>query len=134
MCSGKSSKICKGCNKEFTMFRSQIVHRTFCSLKCKKQYNTIINTCKYCNKDFRVTNAHKNQVYCSKKCEVGIRQIGKNKRKTVYNCETCNKKCIAYRVARFCSNICRLKWFSTHFIGNKSPQWLGGQMNYYGPN
>lgn len=34
---------------------------------------------------------------------------------------------------RFCGDVCRLRWFATAFVGEDSPQWRGGGIDYYGP-
>lgn len=51
-------------------------------------------------------------------------------------CETCGTH-FTGRIAsgatrRFCSNDCRLAWFSTEFRGTHSPQWKGGSLSRYG--
>jgi hypothetical protein len=58
-------------------------------------------------------------------------------RRIRYRCEGCGEERLAYPYQegrRFCGDVCRLAWFSRHFVGESSPQWRGGAIDYYGPS
>src|SRR6202012_2939553 len=68
------------------------------------------------------------RTHCSKECQ---------KRRVTYICEGCGnmkEERPSCTRQRFCSNRCRLKWFSTNFTGARSPHFAGGRPGYYGPS
>lgn len=92
-----------------------------------------IKTCEKCGIVIRLPPSQaRRRRYCSRACDPHF-----NVRKLELECELCGE---AFRVhpsrpsPRFCSEACRRKWFASEFRGEKSPQWRGGAIDYYGPN
>lgn len=121
---------CKQCGKSYSG-RPAMIGRDFCSRSCRGEARRkiVIKECRSCGLPFSgpqslmVTRAH-----CSNECR---------KRRTVYTCEQCGVEREvrpSETAKRFCGDECRLKWFSSHFIGEESPQWRGGCIESYGPS
>lgn len=113
--------------------------------KSKKQHVCIV-----CDKTFDVTpaQAHEKKKTCSRKC---LRKLiiknnkNENRQKRTHEtatfvCETCKTTTITRlhyvnNGRRFCSEQCRLEWFSTITpTGENNPYWRGGGSGYYGEN
>lgn len=101
--------------------------RKHCSRQCQTRKD--VKICKGCQRPIILSpSLIVGRVYCSNACR-------HNSTRQQYSCELCGKTREVAQSSggkRFCSNSCRLKWFSTHFRGELSPQWLGGKRTYYG--
>lgn len=124
----KVRKTCPRCQKEFWLWPSTAILRTYCSQNCKTP--PVLQMCPVCHKDFRIKLRAPKRITCSAKCW--------SNRKGTYTCEQCHKTSETFwsnLPRRFCSDSCRLQWFSTHFQGENSPHWQGGITEWpYGPN
>lgn len=124
-------KKCEFCKNDFSGPPSTMARRKYCSKQCMSASKIVYLNCILCNKQFKIGKSHaKNRKYCSLQCIKKFLNVEK-----VCNC--CNKKYTVPKClekSRFCSDSCRISWFKSAFKGNKSPQWLGGAINYYGPN
>lgn len=89
-----------------------------CNRECPNGSKKEIRDCSRCNEPFEVYPSQK-QKTCSRKCP-GVRETRK--------CERCG---VSFRwlksqgTGRFCSDYCRLAWFSQAFKGEDSPHWAG---------
>ena len=122
------TKQCTKCGKEFSGPQSWMIYRKHCSRQCKS--NLVTKLCRRCGKPFTLPASHIiHMVHCSKECQM--------RRQSVI-CATCgiifNKRDCVVKTHNFCSNKCRLEWFSKNFTGDSSPHWQGGSDNYRGPN
>lgn len=70
--------VCPVCGKEFRAIHEYKERKSvYCSRECWSKRATIINQCKYCNKDIKTTKSV-NKVYCSNKCrDLDYRQTHK---------------------------------------------------------
>lgn len=105
------------------------IGRQFCSCKCRaaNTKKTVTKSCAQCETEFSGPPSQMRlRRHCSKDCQ---------RRSYPFVCEGCgNEGRSRYLGRRFCSDPCRLAWFSTHFRGELSPQWRGGAVSYYGPS
>lgn len=123
------TKTCPTCGVEFSGPASWMIKRRYCSLSCNRTATRVEKVCPSCGRAFVVARSLGDAyVHCSKACQ---------RRSVSYVCEQCGRThSVQPSVGkkRFCSDACRLAWFSTHFRGDKSPHWQGGVPPYYGPN
>jgi len=86
--------VCKGCNKEFSVYQSW-GNRRFCSMDCKREfykkpdkiYKEIFSNCGYCGKQFSyIKKGSIKQKYCSGKCRAAYWY-----RIRISKCKNCGK-------------------------------------------
>ena len=108
---------CFYCNQKLYRWPSQIKGLVTCGKSCPKAKE--IRVCSRCGDKFEAYLSEKRKT-CSKKCP-GVREYRV--------CERCGNRFRWLRESgsgRFCTDICRLDWFSTHFVQELSPSWRGG--------
>jgi len=124
----RETRECPTCGKSFTVRKS--APNVYCSRSCAARSERIEKVCPACGKTFTVSPSHAGRLYCSRACLSRARRV-------TYTCEVCGKVREVPASAtekRFCSDECRLSWFASHFTGENSPHWKGGEYPYYGPN
>lgn len=104
-------KICERCGKSYKIIPAFKDIQKFCSQDCYKKYRVENGIppkiCPICNKTFRTT--HRNQIYCSKKCN-GI--SGQNRIRC--SCDYCGKEFdrikseVEKNKRHYCSNECKI--------------------------
>jgi len=130
----KAETNCSNCDKTILKSKGQIknYNHNFCSLECELEYKYNqtheIRICEICNKEFECLK-NCSQKMCSIQCQgvwQSINLIGENANNynhnysiedRTYRCECCGKEDITNIYAiqngrRFCSDICRQKWFA----------------------
>lgn len=119
-------KTCPKCGSSFT---TRVRNQVCCSRQCAHSEAKVTKSCPTCGTLFELpASVAARRLHCSKACQ---------KRRTNYKCEMCGKRREvrpSETAKRFCGDACRLKWFSQHFRGTRSPHWKGGDLPYYGPN
>jgi len=116
---------CKQCNKEFDQIHKR---HFFCTLECKRIYNTVngprkIVNCSFCNKEIeRPRSLKRDNFFCSIECESNFRIEQANDTR---NCETCNKEfyCKKGDKLRFCSYECQAIWQRIYRSGKNHPSY-----------
>lgn len=125
-CKRRPSRKCERCQGSFI---PRGASRRFCSRHCSKIGEQVSKKCKACGTVFSgPPSIMETRLHCSKKCQ---------ERRMTYACESCGKPRtvrLSQTAKRFCSNACRVGWFSTHFVGVRSSHWRGGSVGNYGPN
>lgn len=122
---------CAGCGHRFRPHRRR--GRIFCSAKCRgfTLRRRLFRPCAGCDAIMVGPLSHMTtKQFCSRQCRHQATQI-------TYRCESCGQLRTVSRhqtAKRFCGDVCRLAWFSKAFVGDASPQWLGGSIVYYGPS
>lgn len=147
----KNTATCQHCGIMFPVRWPRNPNK-YCSRECKSasprpssRKAPLICTCKQCGQSFESRHRNNPNTYCSLTCRNEAYQkpkqlafmFGTKLSGVPYTCEQCGASGFTHpcmKTRRFCSDECRLLWFSQHFRGERSPQWLGGQPNYYGPN
>jgi len=91
---------------------------------------SIALTCPQCGRTVLLPPSWaKKRKFCSQSCSAAALRV-------TYTCEGCGRSrtvAKADTAKRFCSDACRLRWFSHAFEGINSPHWKGGPLPY-GPN
>jgi hypothetical protein len=125
---GGGIKVCTQCGKEFKSYQK----RKYCSQFCNYDSKRIDVKCINCEEIFKVPNAKRSRVFCSKKCQ----HEHNSKTNTVKKlCEECEKEytvCKARHKSRYCSMVCVAKARKHFFKGELNPRWLGGVSGYRG--
>jgi 5-methylcytosine-specific restriction endonuclease McrA len=146
-------KPCERCGAPIKEYRNY--PRRFCSHSCEfKTINTKIKPPRYCAYCGAVItkNPKNNARFCSRLCSakyIGDKMRGKLRpevtkpnpalrRRVSKFCEVCGKQyeCVLSVAdeSHFCSNACHGKFRSAHSLGNKNPNWKGGETLFYGSN
>ena len=135
-----STKVCEYCGEAFAVKYPRNPNR-YCSYDCRNaayrgsnpnRQKRVSFTCETCGETTWICPSHASRRrYCSRACDPHF-----SGERVAVECESCGT--VVQRqpsvANRFCSNECRLAWFSSHFVGENSPQWRGGTISYYGPN
>ena len=115
-----------GCGRVISPRAKNFIHGHHSRLRPRK---IVTKVCPTCGQDFSgPPSIMRQRTHCSMACR---------SRRISYRCEGCGEWCEARACEigrRFCGNVCRLIWFSRHFVGEASPQWQGGAIDYYGPS
>lgn len=125
------SRTCAVCGSVYTG-QPQRRGAICCSKQCAGvlRRRRIAKPCEGCGQIMDLPLAFAKRRYCSRACRHDATYV-------VYRCEMCGTEREAHRseqAMRFCGDACRLKWFTTAFVGEASPQWQGGAVGYYGPS
>lgn len=147
---------CDYCSKEFRRKLSIIGERNYCCKECA--YSDVKNvkhkfthlkervtiSCNTCGKKFEVKNSRGSTAkFCSREClghANGLRNTVVLSKKKEVNCHYCGKsfmkKQCVIKERNYCTVDCMGKDYSESglFSGENSGTWLGGEVDYYGPN
>ncbi len=132
---GKRILTCKGCNKSFEKYESELLSREsgiYCSFECRYALGRIESTCEYCGVIFSIVRSRVDSGrgrYCSVACMRAANPAkgGSIKRE----CENCkaifyvNPYIVEQGYGRFCGRSCSM-------TGDNNPQWVGGHTKIYG--
>ncbi len=155
--SRKKMIVCSNCGNELLRKPSGIHKNNFCNRECKTSFQIkngheinqqlkrqVTLKCPICEKTFTVPKHRENSAkYCSKNClgkSNGIRGKRDYRRRVKIFCANCGqeleKKPSEVTTYNFCSVLCMGRYYaeSKMFAGENSGTWMGGEMNYYGPN
>lgn len=136
---------CSQCGKALERFKCLVAKNKtglwFCSYVCQKEYNkensnakTI--TCHICGKEFTVKNYRlknkQNSITCSRKCKTKASGGGSQTVKCDWCAQPITRGNAFINNKNFCSRKCMGFWQSENMLGEKSPTWRGGCVNYYG--
>lgn len=128
---------CDYCGKEMVMSKIRFdnnVRGHYCSQECsqKSQIRGKYVECKNCGKlIYKMESLLRENNFCSKEC---VSEYNHKNNSTTKECEMCGKvfeiKNSKVDTARFCSNECKNKWQSEFRVGENSPTWKGGLLDY----
>lgn len=101
----------------------------------KIKYPSFTKNCKYCNTGFTVKYGVRDQVFCSKSCQVKgavhpsikknkLEQTGSESLKSKSLCTICNTEFEHYGEQLNCSTACHAKYMSEARLGENNPNWI----------
>lgn len=121
--------VCENCGKEIYKTKSTIYEHTFCSNKCRSEYqtktNTVFKICEMCGEEYSVKKSHAdNSRFCSKECYdkwQSINLVGENNSHyegVTANCAYCgelihiSKHRLKTQDNFFCNMGCKIAYYS----------------------
>ena len=132
------TKPCPTCGMDFDVSSPR---QKYCSIPCRtKVYEQKRSTathealCRTCGKPLEAATGSRPRNYCNQAC----RTEGWRRRHAVVEitCEHCGKVVrrpptgVAHAKHHFCSQACKGKWMSANLLGERHPNWKGGNIEY----